>query len=77
MQKALYGLKQSVRAWHEMLQSCLIQIGFVKSVEDQSLYVCIKDGVDLYLFVYVDDVLLFGSSFENVQGILDKITALF
>ena len=44
LHKALYGLKQAPRAWYERLHNYLIQIGFQRNNDNNSLY--IKEGLD-------------------------------
>ena len=44
LHKALYGLKQAPRAWYERLHNYLIQIGFQRTNDNNSLY--IKEGLE-------------------------------
>lgn len=38
LHKALYGLKQSLSAWFQRLHSHLIKIGFLRTSEDNNIY---------------------------------------
>ena len=58
LHKALYGLKQAPRAWYERLHNYLIQIGFQRTNDNNSLY--IKEGQDNKIVlaeIFVDDAI--------------------
>ena len=62
LKKALYRLRQAPRAWYGRIDSYLQQMGFIKSDVDPNLYYLIVEGEPLILVLYVDDLLLTGSS---------------
>ena len=67
--KALYGLRQSPRAWYERIDSFLIQQGFTRGTGDSNLYrYCLAHDIVL-LALYVDDILLTGSSSQPCSSI--------
>jgi histone deacetylase 1/2 len=70
LHKPLYGLKQAPRAWHQRFDSELIQYGFKVSSADPGMYV-LSDPVDgqLYLLVYVDDILLASRSLSLITKV--------
>lgn len=71
IRKALYGLKQAPRAWYSELHKFLITTGFQNSLSDTSLFI-LKQGKDfVYLLVYVDDILVTGTSSTLVQKVID------
>ena len=62
LRKAMYGLKQAPRAWYFKLHKCLISLGYAKSNHEQSLYLK-RSGIDtLTVGVYVDNLIVTGSS---------------
>lgn len=62
LHKAIYGLKKAPRAWNARFTQFAKQLGFLSSKSDNSLFVY-KKGNDLaYLLLYVDDIILTGSS---------------
>lgn len=62
LQKALYSLKQSPRAWFSRLSDRLHQLGFQFSKADTYLFLFHHGGVTIYMLVYVDDIVIAGSS---------------
>lgn len=69
LRKCLYGLKQSGRMWNINLHNYLIKLGFIRTHADNCLYYKRgKDGVLTLLAVYVDDILLTGTSQEEVEA---------
>jgi len=75
--KSLYGLKQAPRAWFQRLNAHLRSLGFTATSSDSSLFV-FKDGAALaYLLVYVDDIILTGSSATLLQQIVAALCKEF
>ena len=64
--KAIYGLKQASRVWNETFDEFVCAIGFQASSLDPCLYIRIVEGQCVLLLVYVDDVLITGSSCELI-----------
>lgn len=69
LNKALYGLKQASRSWFLTVQSVLISLGFTQSRADTSLFFRSKGSEVTYLLVYVDDMLITGSSSSSVPSL--------
>jgi hypothetical protein len=69
LQKALYGLKQAHRAWYSWLSTKLLEMGFVGSKSDQSLFLFNIDSLVMFVLVYVDDIVITSS----VPSIIDKL----
>uniref|UniRef100_A0AAV1VCK0 Reverse transcriptase Ty1/copia-type domain-containing protein n=1 Tax=Peronospora matthiolae TaxID=2874970 RepID=A0AAV1VCK0_9STRA len=64
--KAIYGLKQASRVWNETFDEFVCSIGFKVSAFDPCLYIKVVDGHCVLVLVYVDDVLVTGSSLELI-----------
>lgn len=59
LKKSLYGLKQAGRQWNVKLDKQLREMGLKPTVSEPCLYhKCDKDGADLFVVVYVDDILV-------------------
>ena len=77
LRKALYGLKQAPRAWYEELKRTLLAAGFRNSVADTSLFVYTQNCHHVYVLVYVDDILVTGSSITLVNKIIATLASRF
>jgi hypothetical protein len=77
LDKALYGLKQAPRAWYNRLSVKLVQLGFIVSKADTSLFIYNKAGVRVYLLVYVDDIIVTSSSPAAVNALLQDLGSEF
>ncbi|CAL8993855.1 unnamed protein product [Prunus brigantina] len=76
LNRSLYGLKQAPRAWYDELFQALIGLGFQSSQADTSLF--IKAGPDLvFILVYVDDILVTGSSPSACQQVIQHLSSQF
>ena len=77
LQRALYGLKQSPRAWYARLSARLLQLGFVASKADASLFIFAAHGVQIYMLVYVDDIVIAGSTPAAVDRLVRSLSDSF
>ncbi|KAF5463871.1 hypothetical protein F2P56_013999 [Juglans regia] len=62
LHKAIYGLKQAPRAWFDRFSTFLLESGFFCSTADPSLFINHSAHGTLVLLLYVDDIILTGSS---------------
>ena len=58
LNKTLYGLKQAGKIWNDVVDSTLLELGFVPTHGDPCLYVYNGIHGKVYLGVYVDDFLI-------------------
>ena len=77
LNKAIYGLRQSPRAWYMELKTFLLANGFQNSKSDASLFFYTKHHACLYLLVYVDDIIVTGSSLSLVQSCISNLGTRF
>ena len=61
LKKSLYGLKQSPRMWYQKFDTYIWGLGFTRSKEDHCVYFKLIGDRVIYLFLYVDDMLLIGN----------------
>lgn len=71
--KALYGLKHAPRAWFNKFSHFLMEFGFTCSKSDPSLFTYHENNETLLMLLYVDDILLTGSSPRLLQQLLQKL----
>jgi hypothetical protein len=62
LRKSIYGLKQAGRAWFEKINTALVRMDFTPLDSDHCVYVRHQGDAVLYIVLYVDDLLLIGSS---------------
>jgi hypothetical protein len=77
LRKALYGLKQAPRAWFQRLSSALLQWGFSTSMTDSSMFISFGQSTTLIVLIYVDDILITGSSHIQVASLIAKLNSEF
>ena len=77
LRKAIYGLKQAPRAWYHELRQFLITSGFENSYADTSLFVLKTGGHLMYLFVYVDDIIITGDNDDMVRRFVHLLSQQF
>ncbi|CAH9123451.1 unnamed protein product, partial [Cuscuta epithymum] len=77
LHKALYGLKQAPRAWYQELKHFLLQLGFVNSRADTSLFIYHHHNHLIYILVYVDDIVITGSSSDFIEALIRDLGSRF
>jgi len=77
LQKALYGLRQAPRAWHMKLKGELERIGFTASEADPGLYTLSNKQGNIYMLVYVDDILIAAKTLQEVNSIKSALLQTF
>jgi hypothetical protein len=77
LDKALYGHKQAPRARYSKLSMKLCEFGFTASKADTSLFYFKKDGITMFVLVYVDDIIVPSSSSKTTEGLLHKLNQEF
>jgi hypothetical protein len=73
MDKSLYGLKQAPRAWFSRVSSKLLQLGFKASKADVSLFIFNVAGIQIYMLIYVDDIIIISSSTVATEKFLAQL----
>ncbi|KAL0426862.1 UNVERIFIED_CONTAM: Retrovirus-related Pol polyprotein from transposon RE2, partial [Sesamum latifolium] len=69
LKKSLYDLKQASRQWNIEFTSKLEAYGFKQSPHDHCLFTMRSNSCFLALIVYVDDVLLTGTSIDALDAV--------
>lgn len=73
LNKALYGLKQSPRIWYHTLATYLGTLGFQPLSSDLGVF----SKQNIYIAIYVDDLLLAGPSLEEVDILKSQLKERF
>lgn len=67
LKKSLYGLKQSPRQWNRKIHEALLELGLEQSQVDPCLYFRQDNGVQLYVALFVDDMLIACDSLDKLR----------
>lgn len=67
LKKSLYGLKQASRCWFKKFKGALLGYGFTQSYSDYSMFYLRKEGSEIYVLVYVDDLIIGGDDSEGIS----------
>jgi len=79
LNKAIYGLKQAHLAWHKRLCSDLAQMGFEELPSAPCVFYLqnTEIGGDVYLLVYVDDILILSSTDDGIKYVVNSFKHLY
>ncbi|CAM8977434.1 unnamed protein product [Rhodiola kirilowii] len=77
LNKSLYDLKQASRQWFSKFADALLTYGFLQSSHDHSLFTYAHGGDFLILLVYVDDVVITGTSIPLITSVKSFIHSEF
>jgi hypothetical protein len=77
LRKALYGLWQAPRAWNSKLDDTLKKMDFVQSEHEHTMYRCSHGDDILLVGVYVDDLVITGSSLAAVEEFKEEMKRAF
>lgn len=70
LKKSLYGLKQASRAWNERFNNFVVdRLKFERSLNDQCLYTRKDERQTLIIVLYVDDIVIAGTTLKAVETI--------
>ncbi|XP_019429911.1 PREDICTED: uncharacterized protein LOC109337400 [Lupinus angustifolius] len=76
LHKAIYGLKQAPRQWFVKLKSTLLTLRFMVSKYDNSLFMHTSTSSQLFVLVYVDDIIVTDSS-SQVHKVIQDLSSSF
>ena len=77
LRKSLYGLKQTPRQWYKKFDSFMYRIGFKRCEVDHCYYVKFFGNSYIILLLYVDDMLIAGSSIEKINNLKKQLSKQF
>ena len=77
LRKNLYGLKQAPRQWYKKFYRFMHKIGFKRCETDHCCYVKFFDNSYIILLLYVDDMLIVGSSIKEINNLKKQLSKQF
>uniref|UniRef100_A0A2N9FH85 Reverse transcriptase Ty1/copia-type domain-containing protein n=1 Tax=Fagus sylvatica TaxID=28930 RepID=A0A2N9FH85_FAGSY len=77
LHKSLYGLKQAPRSWFERFTTQLESLGFTASIANPSLFILQTPQATLYLLLYVDDIIITGTSQSFISDLISQLKTTF
>ena len=77
MRKSLYSLKQAPRHWYKKFDSFMYRIGFKRCEADHCYYVKFLGNSYIILLLYVDDMLIAGSTIEEINNLKKQLSKQF
>ena len=77
LKKSLYGLKQAPGAWYAKIDSFLLSLNFVRCKSDPNVYLKLINGSLMIIVLYVDDLLITGSSKDEIASLKDAMNHSF
>ena len=69
LKKSLYGLKQAPREWYSKMDAFLLSQKFQRCRSDPNVYLQQSDGHLIIIVLYVDDLLITGSTLASISAI--------
>ena len=77
IKKSLYGLKQAPRAWFSKLTETLLQLGFLGSKADTSLFTLHQTTFSIFILIYVDDIIITRTSSTEINNFIQRLGDVF
>jgi len=75
--KSLYDLKQTPKQWHEKFNNTLTSARYAVNEADTSVYYRYGGGKGVILCLYVDDILIFGTSIDEINDVKSFLSQNF
>lgn len=77
LNKTLYGLRQAPRAWNQVFDEFIRNLGLQQSELDKCLYSGTFGQGKVYILLYVDDILIVGSNECDIDIFKHKLSKRF
>ncbi|GJR03430.1 zinc finger, CCHC-type containing protein [Tanacetum coccineum] len=76
--KSLYGLKQAPKQWHQKFDEVVLSNGYLLNQADKCVYSKFDEsGKGVIIFLYVDDMLIFGTDQDHVDLTKKNLSSSF
>ena len=73
----MYGLKQAPRALYAKIDGFLLSLSFVQCKSDPNVYLKLIHGSLMIIFLYLDELIITGSSKKEITSLKDAMNHAF
>jgi hypothetical protein len=73
LEKALYGCVESAKLWYDEISSTLLALGFVRNPHDVCVFNMDRNGHQVTVCLYVDDLLLTSIDDTDIDWVVDEL----
>ena len=73
----LFRSYQAPRDWYAKIDSFLLSLNFVRCKSDMNVHLKLIHGYLMIIFLYVDDLLITGSSKDEIASLKDAMNHAF
>ena len=77
LRKSIYVLKQASRSWNLRCDEAIQSIDFIRSAEDPCVYFKHSVEGNVFLIIYVDDILIMGTNISMLKSIKQWLCKTF
>ena len=74
---SLYGLKKAPRSWYAKIDGFLLSLSFVRCKSNPNFYLKLIHGYLMIIVLYLDDLLITGSSKKDIASLKDAMNHAF
>ncbi|GKF08661.1 retrotransposon protein, putative, ty1-copia subclass [Tanacetum coccineum] len=67
--RSIYGLKQASRSWNKRFDKEIKKYGFTQNPDEPCVYKRASGSINVFLILYVDDILLIGNNIPMLQDV--------
>jgi hypothetical protein len=71
--ESLYGQKQESQSWSLHFDEVVKGFGFIKNVDESSVYKKVSGSAVVFLVLYVDDILLIGNDIPMMEVVKSSL----
>ena len=77
LKQSLYGLKQAPRSWYAKIDGVLLSLKYCRCKSNPYFYLKLIHGSLIIILLYVDDLLIIGSSKKQISSLKDAMNHAF
>lgn len=75
--RSLYEVKQALKQWHQKFDEVIVSNAFKTNESNKCVYSKFENEKGVFICLYVDDMLIFGTDIEQVETIKRFLSTQF